>query len=688
MRRGTGFASRMGLAGLCLATALRAQWISIDGPTGGGRPITALCAKGDTVFAGTKGTGLFRSYDGGGSWVAANNGMSSLEISSIGVKGSIWFANNSYTMAHSFDNGNTWKDAGQGLFSYEVEQILAYGDYVFAVTGGAGLNRTANNGGSWVRAAGIPTDISCLAASPAYVFAGTEHSGVFRSSDSGNSWIQFKTGIPLDTDIISLAIMGKYVLAGTYGGVLSSEDSGSTWKWIHKDDRLTALLARGPDLFASGSSGIFRSADTGKTWTRTISGLTDTVVLAMTVSGSSLLAGTATAGIFRSGDNGDSWVQSNRGLINASAHALLVRGDDLFAGTYNGGVYRYSRSQRTWTQGIHGLKHTNIGALGILGRHLVAGSWEGPIFHSTDAGANWDSSAGLTPGSEIESFASIGNYFMAASSNPLRSLDSGASWSSLAFSDKDSVIYNGGIGGFAQFNGQMFASSESGILRSADSGRTWSLRRDPDAGLEKLLAQGGALFAGLKDEVVRRSQDGGSTWEILRYASSETSLDVFASNGSSLFMATSTGFIYLSVDNGVSWTEVESNLPKSEIYSLAASGDTLFAGVGTSGVWQRSISEMRATVAVGKPRSVGHGLAPSSPLRSGDKVEFRLDRPSRVRLELSDIHGSLIATLLDAFLPAGPNQVVLGNLGGSGLRLLRLKTDRLVQTRQILVSGR
>src|SRR5262249_35950854 len=108
-------------------------------------------------------------------------------------------------------------------------------------------------------------------------------------------------------------------------------------------DGIALATNAGGDIFVgTQGGGIFRSTDSAETWTGINSGLTDTNVRALAITGAGhIFAGTFT-GVFRSTDNGDSWVAVNNGLEFPSFISLAISpSGDIFAGTFEGGgVYR------------------------------------------------------------------------------------------------------------------------------------------------------------------------------------------------------------------------------------------------------------------------------------------------------------------------------------------------------------
>src|ERR1700733_6934735 len=68
--------------------------------------------------------------------------------------------------------------------------------------------------------------VNCFAFSGSSTFAGTSDGGVFRSTDNGNTWSSVSNGLPLYTQVTSLATLGNYIFAGVIGsGVYVSSNN-------------------------------------------------------------------------------------------------------------------------------------------------------------------------------------------------------------------------------------------------------------------------------------------------------------------------------------------------------------------------------------------------------------------------------------------------------------------------------
>jgi hypothetical protein len=142
-----------------------------------GIDVRCLTAIDDTVFAGTNGSGIYKTIDGGINWVAVNNGLNSTNFRAIEAKGNTLFAGG---------------------------QI------------GTGVFRSINGGASWsLLSGGLPTgSYRGFTHNNQLIVAGSFGAGVFYSLDNGDTWTAINNGLA-DLTIFDLEINSNYILAAT-----------------------------------------------------------------------------------------------------------------------------------------------------------------------------------------------------------------------------------------------------------------------------------------------------------------------------------------------------------------------------------------------------------------------------------------------------------------------------------------
>jgi photosystem II stability/assembly factor-like uncharacterized protein len=298
-----------------------------NGPTG--REIQALAidpANPDTLYAGTYGGGVFKSTDSGGTWNAANTGLT-----------------NAYVFA---------------LVINPVSSATLY-----AGTHGGGVFKSTDSGATWAAInTGLTTPhVTALAidpSAPATLYAGTFDRGVFKSTDSGGRWAAFNNGLAtLYIDSLAVNPAAPATLyAGAFGPqVFKSTDSGGTWAhtgagpndpWGYGSAYALAVSPATPaTVYAATDYGVFKSTDGGGSWAAVDTDLISAVVAVAIdpANPTTLYAGARGRGVLKSTDAGASWTAMNAGLTNPFVNALAIDPSTparIYAGT-DGGVYEY-----------------------------------------------------------------------------------------------------------------------------------------------------------------------------------------------------------------------------------------------------------------------------------------------------------------------------------------------------------
>jgi hypothetical protein len=285
------------------------------------------------------------------------------------------------------------KGAGNG---YIVTAIASGGGNVFAGIFGHGVYISSDSGASWTAVNSGLTNLTVisLAVIGKYVFAGTNGgAGIFLSSNSGSNWIASDSGLPLNSDVPSLAVTGYGVYAGVYGGgIFSSGDLGKTWTAVNSgltNKYIQVLCASGNNLYAGTGTpamscgGVFSFNYIDANWTAVNTGFGLTsgcIVYSVIRSGNNIFAGTASSGIFIT--NGTGWVTVNSGLTSTAVLSLTAIDGNVFAGCAGsgGGVFLSANNGTSWTSVDSGLTSTLVLSLAIMGKYVFAG---------TDGGGIW-----------------------------------------------------------------------------------------------------------------------------------------------------------------------------------------------------------------------------------------------------------------------------------------------------------
>ncbi len=451
---------------------------------------------------------------------------------------------------------------------------------LFAGTYGAGVFLSTNDGASWTAANTPFSGFSRMIQVGTNLFAGTDL-GVFLSTNNGQSWTAVSGGLTNAT-VLSLAVSGTNLFAGTYGGgVFLSTNNGTSWTAINSgltNTTVLSLAVSGTNLFAGTYGGVFLSTNNGTNWTAVNSGLTNATVLSLAVSDINLFAGINLGGVFLSTNNGTSWIHGDSGLTSYSVLSLAVSGTNLFAGTW-GGVFLSTNNGTSWTKVDSGLTNTYVNAFVTSGTNLFAGTHDGGVFLSTNNGTSWDS-AGL-PGRSVNALAESGT--------------------------------------------NLFAGTYGGVFLSTNNGQSWTAVNNglTNTTVLSFVVSGTNLFAGTSAGGIFLSSNNGTSWTAVSIGLTSAYVQALAVSGTNLFAGTWGDGVFLSTNNGTSWTAVNSGLANTIVSSLAVSGTNLFAGTYGAGVWRRSLSDFSITTTLTLSVTNGWNII-SAPLIVGDYTKTAL----------------------------------------------------------------
>jgi photosystem II stability/assembly factor-like uncharacterized protein len=317
------------------------------------------------LYVGTIGEGLFRSVDGGETFVRACDGMFvECHVRALTVhprEPRTLYLGSEQGLFRSTDGADNWKRVESPLNGLQIWSLLVLPhapDVIFAGTCPSRLFRSADDGRTWTEPAvkilqECPricwTRVTTLAADPVdpdTLWAGVEIDGLFVSRDRGTTWEPIGTGLS-SRDIHGLVIVpgnggGKQLLASTNNDLNLSRDDGRTWQPLGVKQFLPWSYCRGiaqawdrPDVVLMGNGDgppgtvgvVARSTDGGTTWqAAAMPGRANSTIwnFAVNAADPNLLYASSVSGeVYRSTDGGASWEKLARefGEIRALAWA-------------------------------------------------------------------------------------------------------------------------------------------------------------------------------------------------------------------------------------------------------------------------------------------------------------------------------------------------------------------------------
>lgn len=577
------------------------------GPDSGGA-VTALAVHPSDpriAYVGTDGGGVFKTTDGGQTWQAVNQGLTSLFVRALVIDSStpntLYAATAGQQLSFSViagvfqstDGGATWRDKSAGLpggtracFCARLPVDVLVMDpraprdprILFTVVDGA-IYRLNPRGLRWFSFPGPGARVwSLVVDSAGTVYAGTDR-GVFKKP-LGGAWVSATAGLG-ERRVVTLAVHPtnpRILYAGSGSTVFKSVDAGRSWQLMSTGipgvNVLTLEIDPGQPsiVYAGTEAGLFRSIG-ARRWFPSGAGIPGgpVGVVAVAPSDSDVLyagtgiIGTSGPGVFKSENGGASWQVLRRGInagVITSLAASRTQPQALYAGTDGQGVFRTDNGGGSWLHVSNGL--TDLGVLSLAvdptdSRTVYAGTRTG-VFKTTDGGASWTSrSQGLTP---VLPFVSPDPEIRALAVDP-------------------------------EHPSTVFAATRRGVFRSTDGATTWHQVFEPPAGLEvQALAAGpggnvymGAWSPNFFEQLFWASTDGGDTWEVPSImAGGVFGLQVDPEDGDDVYAAIGS-VIGRSANGGVTWIYGPAHQGTQWVAVDAADPDIVYAGSRFLGVY-------------------------------------------------------------------------------------------------------
>ncbi len=303
------------------------RWRGI-GPYRGGRALAASGVPGnpDTFYVGAVAGGVWKTTDGGATWLPLTDGT---PISSVGAmavapsnpniiyvgtgeaapRGDITYGDGLYK---STDGGKTWGFLGLADSRQigalivdpknpDIVLVAAFG-HAFGPNTERGVFRTTDGGRSWTRVLYKDAETGAIDVSfdphdsqivyaalwqarrqPWNFSSGGPGSGLYRSTDGGVTWLRLSgNGLPQGIlGRIHVSVSGAdsrrvyAMIEAAQGGLYRSDDGGVHWQRVNDDGRLSqrawyfsTILAdpKNLDTLYAENTGLFRSTDGGKTF--------------------------------------------------------------------------------------------------------------------------------------------------------------------------------------------------------------------------------------------------------------------------------------------------------------------------------------------------------------------------------------------------------------------------------------
>ena len=623
------------------------RWTS-QGPRNVNGRIKSLAihpTNGNIVYAGAADGGVWKTTNGGASWVATMSLELSMAIGGLAVAPSspsiVYAATGEDTpgwgpsfpgvgVYKSTDAGGDWDLMGS-LPSNRCTRVLVHPtnpDIVY-VAGNSGLHKSVNGGATWTTVRnGHASDALIDPTTPNTIYVAIWNSGVFKSTDAGATWTQLTNGLLTGSDAnwIKLA-MGRngtdgtaFLLAkmGTDSGLIfRSTDGGASWSQLagtHHGvsyNEWTNMIAVSPanqSVIFAGGVGYSRSTNGGASFSNIGGTHSDHHEIVFDPNNANVLYMATDGGVYRSADNGASWVLQSTGLVATQLYSIGVSQTNpllIGGGTQDQGIIR-SNGSTDWANTGAG----NEGGFFIVdpndSDNVYVTPWSTNLRRSTDGAVTWTTilnGLGATPPT-VDHLAirpAHSNHLLCvAGASVFRSTNQGNNWSNVLTptGTPRRVAYapsNNAVAFAATSTGRVYRSGGAGA--SATWVEPYAAADAPPAGSINAIVVGPSNpdyvvigYAGAGGPKVYLSEDGGAHWRnaagVLATdalpAVAVVSLAIHPYSPETIYAATAIG-VFITRDGGDSWEPYESGMPRIVTTELALRKSTMTLYVSTMG---------------------------------------------------------------------------------------------------------
>jgi len=572
------------------------------------------------VYAGSWGSGIYKSIDGGNNWFKPYEGTPFVDVNNLLIDPNntdiIYASTFGKGLQKSLDGGKNWgvlKDGTGGFLAmdYTNNKVLYFGAQ------GGNIYKTEDAGISWkliksIEGAGR-TSVAVDPKNPSILYAGVEYVGFFKSIDGGVNWNLQNSGIT-NVRILSLAVdpvNSQNIYIGTIdygiesGGIFKSTNGGTNWTRVFNNGGIwsIAINPKNTNIVygALNCCGILKSTNSGFTWEKIDS--PDIFILGRTIAinpvdTNILFAGSWGGGVHKSVDGGKSWVESSFGMndVQTEYFAINPKDDSVYILVEEKGIFKTSNGGQSWEKKNGSIDYYHWGRIfidPIAPNTLYALRWCCGIFKTTNGGESWTNLSSKWDNNKVCDLAIDPNNHLVLYTgiyeiwNPngtylgvLKSEDSGLTWRSIGL--KNYEITEIEIDPVSKF---IYVGTTKGLFRSEDQGKTWKDLNLPyniySIAIDTKNSPN-VIYVGTDGNGGFKTTDGGKTW--VNTGLGDAGIFIINPSDSNIIYEGTwcSGGVYRSTDGGKTWTnlpgldcvyhiELDPNNPKT-VYVSTRSG--------------------------------------------------------------------------------------------------------------------
>jgi photosystem II stability/assembly factor-like uncharacterized protein len=554
-----------------------------------------------TGWRGGENGEIFKTTDGGSTWVRQNTGISA---SIYGVKffdAQTGWAIGAYgAVLRTTDGGSTWTlsklaDVSSYMSSSDLGSITTIDAktlYIGRIANGGYSSSTlygSNDGGlTWKTISSVPSQITAGGK-----FWTLQNNSVRVSTDGGQTYtslLDFK--LPAGSSYFDVASLlaqdDQHVVAysrtstydstvGRYNyteGVYMTIDGGANWSRVDVRpstygsgiQRLTYMSADGKTLVASSSNGLLRSTDGGVTWSSLAGPTADPYYYYYSyawIGGSDVIT-SSYSGVWLSRDAGQTWTKMSlpsgvSGPYISSDSIRRVDANSLVTSDSQGSMYLSKDNGQNWTQvfrAVDGGGYYN--QMAVVGFGDAKGGFMtdsgGKSYATKDGGMTWEAKSVGFNGARTVQFSSKQVGWLVGNDGHLyKSTDLGQSWTAVPTASGVSfsaAYFQTDTLGWSQRNsGAQFAYTKDGA-------KTWIEMALPSGVVSMRFGEQSWVAVGNSGGAYV-STDSGATWNAT-YTGTGSALNAVAfSDAKTVWAVGGEGTVIKSEDGGSKWALVK-----------------------------------------------------------------------------------------------------------------------------------
>jgi ligand-binding sensor domain-containing protein len=570
--------------------------------------IFAMGVLHNELYAGTWGKGVYRLSSEDNMWHEINDNLTNKEVRAIAVRGDdvyigTW-GGGIFKITYK-DKG--WINMSKGLTNNNVLSMVESDNVIYAGTWGSGVFMLADGSDEWVGISEglLNKNINSLVSSEGDIYAGTDN-GMFVLKKGTTKW----ESKDLSSIINCLAVgLDGDIYAGTQKGVYLLEKDSVTWKAKNRGLRdkfvLDMVISEKGSIFVGTNSGVFKLTKDARFFKTLNRGLTNTNIQSLHIAGikegkfkvETIFAGTS-VGVYKSkvednprSDKTEEWSQIKTGLTKTIVRALTINSRDIFAGT-NKGVFKLTGGVGNWREINRGLDHLEIEALASNSGNIYAGTWGGGIFMLKENALRWEEV--ISPKKYIWSLASSGTKIYVGTWGGIYAFNvNDMSWVPINFNLNSINVYS-----IAASGGDLFIGTDKAVYKLPKNAREWEhynegLNQD-DLKIYDLAIDDNDVFAATSTGVYLL-RGGEGRFELINKGFLNPNVYALVSSGKHVYAGTWRDvFRFDKARNR--WIEEDNGLSKNtSIMELLESGGDLYAGTYGEGVFAGSLPPVIST---------------------------------------------------------------------------------------------